>query len=118
MPCFSLAVISAFGRRHEAGICLSMPMVGPPFIATTASHVTYRLSSTTPLKLEPNPALQFMHRAPKAGSRCPRRLGQLTIPLLPQITELRYLVRTLGGAILRLANIFREIVETGVREIA
>ena len=56
--------------------------------------------------------------APEAGSRCPQWLGQLAIPLLPQITELRYLVRTLRGAIPRLANIFREIVETGVREIA
>jgi hypothetical protein len=42
----------------------------------------------------------------------------LAIPLLPQITKLLYLVRTLGGAIPRLADIFREIVETGVREIA
>jgi hypothetical protein len=67
MPCFSLAVISAFGRRHEAGICLSMPMVGPPFIATTASHVTYRLSSTTPLKLEPEPSIAVY--APRAKSR-------------------------------------------------
>jgi hypothetical protein len=42
----------------------------------------------------------------------------LAIPLLPQIIEFRYLVRTLGGAIPRLADIFGEIVETGVREIA
>jgi hypothetical protein len=42
----------------------------------------------------------------------------LAIPLLPQITELLYLVRTLGGPIPRLADIFREIVETGIREIA
>ena len=48
----------------------------------------------------------------------PQRLGQLAIPLLPQITELRNLVRTLGGAVPRLADIFREIVETGVRKIA
>jgi hypothetical protein len=54
---------------------------------------------------------------PKAGSRSPQWLGQLAIPLLPQITELLYLVRTLGGAIPRLADIFREIVETGFREI-
>jgi hypothetical protein len=48
----------------------------------------------------------------------PRGLRQLAIPLLPQITELPYLVRALGGAIPRFADIVREIVETGVREIA
>ena len=48
----------------------------------------------------------------------PRGLRQLAIPLLPQITELPYLVRALGGTIPRFADIVREIVETGVREIA
>src|SRR5215203_1769058 len=55
---------------------------------------------------------------PKGGSRSPQRLGQQAIPLLPQITELLYLVRTLGSTIARFADIFGEIVETGFREIA
>ena len=36
MAYFALAAHSAFGRRHEAGICRAMPIVGPPFIATAA----------------------------------------------------------------------------------
>jgi hypothetical protein len=40
------------------------------------------------------------------------------MPLLLQITELLYPVPPFGGAIPPLADIFREIVETGVREIA
>ena len=57
------------------------------------------------------------HRA-QGGSRSPQRLGQFAIPPLPRITELLYLVRALGGTIPRLADVFREIVETGFREIA
>ena len=72
----------------------------------------------TALKLDPNPECGLCTAAPKGGSRSPQRLGQLAIPLLPQITELLCLVRTLRGAIPRLADIFREIVKAGVREIA
>jgi hypothetical protein len=42
----------------------------------------------------------------------------LAIPLLPQISELLYLVRALGSTISRLADVLSEIVKTGFREIA
>ena len=56
-----------------------------------------------------------MRRRAQNRGQVPRRLRQLAIPLLSQITELLHLVRTFGRAIPPLADIFREIVETGVR---
>jgi hypothetical protein len=50
--------------------------------------------------------------------RSPQRFGQLAIPPLPQITELLYLVWTLGSSIPRFSNIFGEIVKTRFRQIA
>ena len=76
--------------------------------ASRTHHAASRLSERMPGYLLGSYRTEVLYTtAPGGGPRFPQRLGQLAIPLLPQISELLYLVRTLGSTIPRLADVLR-----------